>query len=303
MSCECCEIDCAAPDVSITSTGHSMVRGNMSEAKWAEIPAAYKAMKWLVRVFNETEATYQYRTYCDDDAGANWILNIEVTKTGVYWRQEYDPEDGYSLENQVGGTETDVRQQRPDACDDPPDLTYTLNDSWSGTWAYSEILSAPLLTYSGTDKDGEPISGTLSGHGYSGLINSAAPPISTLDLTDTYAIENTLRDWDGVILTAENPDRHYIGQETIAIGYRNLSPIIVTITPPAVPFQQVKYQVILIHWDTAAETVVAEDEWLYHSGDDPLEIEFEPAHPGTVKVTALYRCSRKMPFEKLIAEE
>ena len=298
MSCNCCELDCEAPDVLAESTGFNLAEGNFTPGNWAAIPDGYKAMKWLKYIVENVEGTYQYRTYCGDTP-PDWITNVEVTKTGVFYEGEYDPLEDYTLTWTAGGTETDVKQERPDACDDPPDFTYSLNDQWTGEWEYRD--GGAKLDYAGTDKDSNPISGTLISHGYFGLLTAALTTDSALALADASVIQTTTRDWDGVILTAENPDAHYTGGDETQHGYEDLSPITVTITPPAVRFQQIKYKLVFIHWDTEAETVIEEDEWLFHTGDDPKEITFTPAHPGTLKLTARYRCSRKTPFKKLIA--
>lgn len=107
--------------------------------------------------------------------------------------------------------------------------------------------------------------------------------------------QDTAGEYDYMITSLERSH----GSGSWRVGYRDLADITVTISPLAEKFQQIRYKLLLEHWDTGAETVIEEEEWLYKTGDEPREITFTPPHPGILKITAFYRCSRKMPFKKI----
>jgi len=297
MSCNCCTIECPAPEIISSSEGFIPSKGAFNYAirdlVWDAIPIEYKQMKWNQYVLLENcTGEYVNERYCSLGNFVVWRTEItENINGGLY----YDYPQGLATAN-PSGAERYSLEIVENGCATPPGSGFSTDTERTGNW---EINGAGQLVwnYTETTLSGAPTTGTISASNRYpvGQSTPASALENTAVLGDDFMYQDTAGEYDYMITSLERSH----GSGSWRVGYRDLADITVTITPLAEKFQQIRYKLLLEHWDTGAETVIEEEEWLYKTGDEPREITFTPPHPGILKITAFYRCSRKMPFKKI----
>lgn len=198
--CNCCQKACpAAPTMQIDDCGWELDKGDFHADIRAGIPDVAEDMLWLKKIMGVIkEADSEWGLECVD-APNNWRTKNTVTKAGVFHYKTKDPEtlgvggDCVYVDT-CGGTDTETNLGRGwDACDDPPDNTLVTNSNVSGDWAWvAGSVNDCVLTLTGTDINGDPISRSLVSHGVGG----GGAPVYSAAVAVTGVVQTASYDWD-----------------------------------------------------------------------------------------------------------
>ena len=304
-ACNCCtDDDCPAPQIDEDACGFTLSKSSFHVDVRDDIPDSAEKMRWLTYYRPRiTEADIEYQIICDPTSGnpGNWYTRNKYTTTGFYYNQEYDPDDGCSLINTGGGSETSLYEHRgtysssevTKACEVSPDNTVTDDRYESGTWSYDDGDGRMEYDWTGTE-NGSPISGQK-------ILGSSRFPAAAYpdagDITETLSmvttgikvVETNIREWDVV------DGRHYFGEETLEEGYANPH-FRYTVTVPThaeVLYMAIEAEVYFTP-DGGSESLIDTEEIEWMAGDPSREFSFTPSYSdfGTFRVVlARYRRS------------
>jgi len=293
MSC-CCLIPSPPPVVEFISEGYQIADWIFKPETDALIPSDYFTVKWLGATTTHS-GSYEEEVWCDDPSTDWWEKYISALDTTF----NYTTVDGFTETCESSGTGTGQYMLRPQMCDDPPVADLSVNDQATFDYVTACYTDEGLPTIvTSSDINGDPLVGRYE---------LDFVPVEFGDVTveliigDDHVAQKITSDWDGLV----DGNRHFTGGSIFQSGYHTLAPITARITPePTVIFQQVFYKLVFKYWDDTEPTVIEEGEWTYLQGDDPKDVTFTPLRPGSqAKLTLHHRCSRNMPFEKIIAAQ
>ncbi|MGE9267630.1 MAG: hypothetical protein ACQKBY_06000, partial [Verrucomicrobiales bacterium] len=169
-----------------------------------DIPDYMVGSRWLKRRYREANewASNEWRNLKEDPPGNHdvsaWQARLEVSRTGVYREDEYVEGDPgvWAIETSWFGSSTERYEEREDAWADPPDNSLSFwrdqsgsNQESGGVWAF---------VYTGTNSDGDPLSGSLSPGGFIDIVSVDVTKTFSVSANNSQVIETETWVWDGI---------------------------------------------------------------------------------------------------------
>lgn len=227
--CNCCRVDCrlSSPSFSQWECGTTVNVVDFHVDVQAEVPPEAEAMRWLERTeyLVTVDSTKRYVCGGGDpvgNPGSDWFLLTTETWSDATRVEAWVPDfaaDTCGRTFAAAGTGTRSRQERHDACDDPPDYTVDLDRQESAVLSWDATVPDVKQTWTGTE-DGAPISSVAYGPPTWG--ERAGTELVTLDKTGVALIQTIYREW--ATFAAPGASDYWFGTSDVKWGVAEAAP-------------------------------------------------------------------------------